>query len=175
MFVLCEKDIGISISQYRRVFLIVDEAREFSLQIDEHAIVGLAAHNEASAAHKELVVLDDRAIPRGSQLFIIRREVIAELGIAADADFLVPPFPDRHIADPTALLHDLRFTFFFIRFQPDPLIEGNLLILQENVLSQTSPSVAPPAQRNQGGYENDLKRSSHCPEKPITHASSRPL
>src|SRR5689334_19049652 len=100
----------------------------------------LPADDHTRTAKEELVVAGNRSIGLiAPEKIIVDRMVVPGLCVTTNTDLFVPPLTDRHITDSPAFLQFLCHPLFFIGFQPDPLIDRNLLVLQQQVFQLSCP------------------------------------
>jgi hypothetical protein len=137
------------------------------LEIDEHPVERLPADDDAAPAEKELVVFADRAVSLfAQQLVAIQRVVVTKLGITANADLLVPALPDRDIAHAAAFLQRLFLPLFLLSLQLHPLIDRDLLVLQQHVFQTPAESFRPPPAEG--------REDAHAAPCPHPHRSPHP-
>ncbi len=123
-----QEDIGIGVSELRKVIIAGSGAGpEIRLNINGQPIGDIAGEDEADTAELEAFIIADASIVRAGQFFIVGNVVIAELGIAADAEFVIPFFGGG------ALLNNGLF-FFRVSFGFEPFFFRDRAFLIENVL-----------------------------------------
>jgi hypothetical protein len=128
-FVLHQENIGIEVSELGKVIIAGSGGGpKIRLKIKGHPFVDIAGDHEAGTAEQEAFIIADGAIIRTVQTFILGGDgIIAELRIAAEAEFFIPSFGGG------ALLNNGFFSFS-VGFSLDPFFFGDLAFLVENVL-----------------------------------------